>query len=102
MRYAGQGDVAEPGGSAKAEARAEPVRGAASKNADDQGILQSVVWPAGYRPPCPVCTAPTSGLRERDARVGRELVVLAVAEPCGCGVDDYAAVLQTGAPATNE
>lgn len=67
--------------------------------ADDRGILQSVTWSAGYRPPYPVCIRPITGLQERQAHIGRELAVVAVAKPCGCSVDDYAGALQTGAPA---
>ena len=62
-------------------------------------LLQNVSWPDDYRPPCPRCARPTiGGLRERYGRIGRQLVVLAVAEPCGCGVDDQAAALQAAAP----
>jgi DNA invertase Pin-like site-specific DNA recombinase len=77
---------------------AEPDRSAPSEGGD--GILQSVTWPHGYHPPCPVCAKPTSGLRERNARVGREPVVIALAQPCGCGVDEHAAALQLAAPAS--
>ena len=63
----------------------------------DRGILESVVWPAGYRPPCPVCRQPIDGLWEKNARVGRERVVVAVAQPCGCDVNEHAAALQVAA-----
>ncbi len=96
----GHDGVAESVEAAGAMAHDEPTERAVWADADDRGILQSVTWPTGYRPPCPVCTRPTNGLREKNARVGREIVVVAVAQPCGCGVDDHAAALQTGAPAS--
>ncbi|MDT0264061.1 hypothetical protein RM423_22060 [Jatrophihabitans sp. DSM 44399] len=99
-RYACQVDVTKSVEAAELVAHDQPAERAVWADVDDQGILQSVTWPTGYRPPCPVCTRPTSGLRERTSRVGRELVVVAVAQPCGCGVEDHAAALQTGAPAT--
>ena len=66
---------------------------------DQDGLLESVDWPDDYRPPCPVCTRPTSGLREQWARRAgvREPVVVARAWPCGCPVDEHAAALQAGA-----
>ena len=73
-----------------------PVVVAVGTWTDDRGILESVMWPVGYRPPCPVCGQLTSGLREKNARVGRERVVIAVAQPCGCDVNEHAAVLQAG------
>jgi hypothetical protein len=95
----GHDGVAESVEAAGAMAHDEPTERAVWADADDRGILQSVTWSTNYRPNCPACTRPTSGLRERNPRVGRELVVVAVAQPCGCSVDDYAAALQTGAPA---
>jgi len=62
-------------------------------------LLEAVDWPDGYRPPCPACTRPTSGLREQWVRrTGvREPVIAARAVPCGCAVDDHAAALQQAA-----
>jgi len=98
--HGGRADVTKSVEPAELVARCESAERAVWADADDRGILQSVRWPTGYRPPCPVCTRPTSGLREKNARVGREIVVVALAQPCGCGVDDHAAALQTGAPTT--
>ena len=94
-------DVVDAGQPAEAAVPAAMAEQAVWAPADDGGILQSVTWPVGYRPSCPVCAQPTIGLRERNARIGRELVVVVDAQPCGCGVDDYAAALQTGVPATD-
>lgn len=65
-------------------------------------LLESVDWPAGHRPPCPVCTKPTTSLREQWARRAgvRERVVVARAMPCGCAVDEHAAALQAGSVPT--
>ncbi len=84
-QYACQVDVTKSVEPAELVAHDQPAERAVWADVDDQGILQSVRWPTGYRP---VCTRPTSGPRERNARVRRELVVVAVAQPCGCGVDD--------------
>ncbi len=75
---------------------AQLSRGSEPEDGGD-GILGSVTWPAGYRPACPRCAQPTEGLRERNARRRGQHVVLTVAEPCGCGVDDQAVDLQAGA-----
>ena len=58
-------------------------------------FLQSVTWPDGYRPPCPRCQKPTVGLQEKSGRVKGQMVVRAVAVPCGCTVDEHAAALQS-------
>jgi len=62
-------------------------------------LLEAVDWPDGYRPPCPACMRPTSGLREQWVRrTGvREPVVAARTVPCGCAVDEHAPELQQGA-----
>jgi hypothetical protein len=65
-----------------------------------QDVLESVTWPDGYRPACPACSLATTGLREKRARRGGELVVVATAEPCGCHVDDHTVSLQAGAGLT--
>jgi hypothetical protein len=65
-----------------------------------QDVLESVTWPGGCRPACPACSQATTGLREKRARRGGELVVVATAQPCGCHVDDHAASLQSGAGLT--
>jgi hypothetical protein len=78
---------------------ATPVqRSAPSGSTDDP---QTVAWPVGYTPNCPDCGHPTAGLREQRARVRgiREPVILTIADPCGCPVDDHAAALQAAAPA---
>ncbi len=74
------------------------VPGAVVRSAADE-LLEAVDWPDHYRPPCPSCTLPTSGLREQWVRrTGvREPVVAARAVPCGCAVDDHAAALQQAA-----
>ncbi len=77
--HGGRADVTKSVEPAELVARCESAERAVWADADDRGILQSVTWPTGYRPQCPVCTRPTSGLRERNARVGRELVVVAAA-----------------------
>ena len=69
-------------------------------NSNGDGILGSVTWPAGYRPACPRCAQPTEGLREKNARLRVQHVVITVAQPCGCGVDDHAVTLQADAPIT--
>jgi hypothetical protein len=76
------------------------VPGARSPWFQDE-LLEAVDWPDSYRPPCPVCTRPTSGLREQwMRRTGvREPVVTVRARPCGCPVDEHAAALQAGSPA---
>ena len=47
-----------------------------------------------------MCAQPSMGVRERNARIGRDVLVVAVAQPCGCGVDEHAAALHAGASAT--
>jgi DNA invertase Pin-like site-specific DNA recombinase len=65
-------------------------------------LLEAVEWPDGYRPPCPSCTRPTSGLREQWVRRAgvREPVVAVRAQPCICVVDGHAAALQVASPAS--
>jgi DNA invertase Pin-like site-specific DNA recombinase len=65
--------------------------------------LEALTWPAGYSPACPTCTQPTTGIEEQYARVPgqREPVVLALARPCGCLVDDQALTLQAGSTTEN-
>jgi hypothetical protein len=81
-------DLPKAGG--VASARVPPAR---------DELLEAVDWPDGYRPPCPACTRPTSGLREQWVRrTGvREPVVAVRAQPCGCAVDEHAAALQQAA-----
>ena len=64
-------------------------------------LLEAAEWPESYRPACPQCRQPTSGLREQYGRraVVRHPIVVALAWPCGCAVDEHAAGLQAGAPA---
>ena len=70
-------------------------------------VLAATVWvldddgPLNYTPDCPECGHPTTGLREKHARVRgiREPVIITIADPCGCHVDDHAAALQAAAPA---
>ena len=81
-----------------AEVSAQGGHPVTPENNDGDAILGSVTWPAGYRPACPRCTQPTKGLREKNARLRGQHVVLTVAQPCGCGVDDHAVTLQAGAP----
>ena len=63
-------------------------------------LLEAVDWPESYRPACPQCGQPTSGLREQYRRRAgvRHPVVVALAWPCGCAVDEHAPGLQAGAP----
>jgi len=65
-----------------------------------QELLETVDWPGSYRPACPQCQQPISGLREQYRRPPgvRHPVVVALAWPCGCAVDEHAAVLQSQAP----
>jgi hypothetical protein len=62
--------------------------------------LEAFAWPAGYSPACPVCAHPTVGLEEQYARVAgiRDLIVVPVAQPCGCLVDGHVAELHASAP----
>ena len=76
-----------------------PAQSRAETPTDDaDGILGSVTWPAGYRPACPRCAQPTEGLREKNSRRRGQHVVLTLAQPCGCGVDEHAVTLQASAP----
>ncbi|WP_458175662.1 recombinase family protein [Modestobacter lacusdianchii] len=74
------------------------LMGRTSRRGGDE--LEVLTWPAGYSPDCPLCAQPTTGLEEQYARVHgqREPVVVAVAHPCGCLVDEHAPELQRGAP----
>jgi len=76
-----------------------PVKAGRGRDLEESAdpVLGSVTWPAGYRPACPRCAQPTDGLREKNARRRGQHVVLTVAEPCGCGVDDHAVTLQANA-----
>jgi len=62
--------------------------------------LEELAWPAGYSPACPTCALPTTGVEEQYARISgqREPVVVALAQPCGCLVDDHVAALLAAAP----
>ena len=62
--------------------------------------LEELVWPAGYFPACPACTLPTTGVEEQYARVSgqREPVIVALAQPCGCLVDEHVTALLAAAP----
>jgi hypothetical protein len=62
--------------------------------------LERVDWPAGVRPPCPLCGATTTGLREVEvpsrsagSRADHQ-PILVLAEPCDCEVTESAALLQ--------
>jgi len=83
---------------AAGQPRGRAVSCAVVHSAADE-LLEALDWPDGYRPPCPACTLPTSGLREQWVRrTGvREPVVAVRAWPCGCHVDDHAAALQQAA-----
>jgi hypothetical protein len=61
-------------------------------------LLESVTWPVGYAPACPTCGAPTTGLADTRARIGRRHVIVTTAQPCGCLADEHAAALQAAAP----
>ena len=63
--------------------------------------LEELPWPAGYSPACPICTHPTTGMEEQYARIPgtREPVIVALAQPCGCLVDEHPTALQLGATA---
>jgi hypothetical protein len=61
-----------------------------------RGNLESTTWPTGYAPACPTCQQPTTGLRETRATAHGQVVIVAVAEPCGHPVDEHAAALQAG------
>ena len=62
--------------------------------------LEALDWPAGHSPACPACTCPTTGVEEQYARVRgqREPVVVALAQPCGCLVDDHVTMLLAALP----
>ena len=75
---------------------AEPVTAAGTSA--PRGNLESITWPPGYAPDCPTCRQPTSGLRETRAKAHGQIVIIAVAEPCGHPVDEHAAALQAAAP----
>jgi DNA invertase Pin-like site-specific DNA recombinase len=71
---------------------------AATRTSGRSALLEVVDWPAGHRPDCPACGRPTTGLAERAARTrSGQHAVTAVAQPCGCHVDEHAAALQAGA-----
>jgi hypothetical protein len=62
--------------------------------------LERVDWPAEVRPPCPLCAATTTGLREVEApsrsagsRADHQ-PILVLAEPCDCEITESAALLQ--------
>jgi len=57
-----------------------------------------MTWPAGYSPACPSCTPPITGMAEQYARVPgrREPVIVALAQPCGCLIDEHVTTLQLG------
>ena len=59
--------------------------------------VDSFAWPEGYRPACPVCGRPTTGIADVQALTGDRLVIMAVVDPCGCEVNQHAARLQAGA-----
>jgi DNA invertase Pin-like site-specific DNA recombinase len=62
--------------------------------------LEALSWPAGHSPACPTCTHPTTGVEEQYARVRgqREPVIVAVAQPCGCRVDEHVIALLAAVP----
>ncbi|NEK96618.1 hypothetical protein GCU67_20965 [Modestobacter muralis] len=62
--------------------------------------LEVLTWPAGYSPACPSCAHPTTALEEQYARVAgiRELVIVPLAQPCGCLVDGHVAELHADVP----
>ncbi len=82
--------------SAAERVSARPTTTTTTSHAVD-GILGSVTWPDSYRPACPHCQQPIQGLREKSSRHRDQHIVLTLAEPCGCGVDDHAVILQAGA-----
>ena len=73
-----------------------------------QELLEAVDWPDTYRPACPGCGKPVSALREQYRRRAgvHHPVVVALAVPCGCAVDEHAAGLRaravTGRPRHHE
>nr|WP_299960623.1 recombinase family protein [uncultured Modestobacter sp.] len=62
--------------------------------------LEAFGWPAGHAPACPLCARPTTGIEEQYARVPgqREPVVVVLAQPCGCLVDEHVSTLLNGVP----
>ena len=64
--------------------------------------LEELGWPAGYSPACPCCAVSTTGVEEQYARVSgqREPVIVALAQPCGCLIDEHVAALLAGASIT--
>jgi len=64
--------------------------------------LEELAWPAGYSPACPSCALPTTGVEEQYARISgqREPVVVALAQPCGCLVDEHVSALLAAIPHT--
>lgn len=92
---------AEPAPTLESELTAAPEVRLLGKRAHRGGeLLESITWPAGYSPACPSCAHPTTGLEEQYARVRshREPVIVALAQPCGCLVDEHVVDLQLGAP----
>ena len=61
--------------------------------------LEALAWPAGHSPTCPSCSHPTTGMEEQYARVPgrREPVIVALAQPCSCLIDEHVADLLGGA-----
>jgi len=62
--------------------------------------LEELAWPGGYSPACPVCRLPTTGVEEQYARLTgqREPIVVALAQPCGCLIDEHVSALLSAAP----
>ena len=62
--------------------------------------LEELAWPGGYSPACPICTLRTTGVEEQYARLTgqREPIVVALAQPCGCLIDEYVSALLSAVP----
>ena len=93
---AGDVDQAAPGAAGR--------EGASLVGRAARDLLEAVDWPDTYRPSCPVCAQPVTGLQERYVRRAgvREPVVVALACPCGCDVDEHVSALQAAAPADDD
>ena len=62
--------------------------------------LEEFAWPAGYSPACPICRVPTVGVEEQYARLKgqREPIVVTLAQPCGCLIDEHVSALLGAIP----
>jgi hypothetical protein len=62
--------------------------------------LEALTWPAGYSPTCPMLAHPTTGLEEHRVVGIWDPVIAALAQPCGCLVDEHVVPLHGEAART--